>query len=75
MFNDYLFLLIGCSQEPVIKRGEELLRKKANSTNLDDPNLINKLFLLFNGMKKLLFSLLFLFKWLDSGELEYHFEK
>ncbi|KAF4378493.1 hypothetical protein G4B88_027553 [Cannabis sativa] len=36
-------------QDPVVKRGEELLRKKANGTNLDDMNLINKLFLLFNG--------------------------
>ncbi|PON75687.1 Proteasome component Ecm, partial [Parasponia andersonii] len=35
-------------QDPVIKRGEELLRKKANGTNLDDVNLMNKLFLLFN---------------------------
>ncbi|CAH2033513.1 unnamed protein product [Thlaspi arvense] len=37
------------SQEPVAKRGEELLKKKASGTNLDDPKLINKLFLLFNG--------------------------
>ncbi|KAJ7013083.1 proteasome adapter and scaffold protein ECM29 [Populus alba x Populus x berolinensis] len=37
------------SQEAVIKKGEELLRKKAASANLDDSNLINKLFLLFNG--------------------------
>ncbi|XP_024030403.1 proteasome-associated protein ECM29 homolog [Morus notabilis] len=36
-------------QEPIVKRGEELLRKKANGTNLDDSNLINKLFVLFNG--------------------------
>jgi hypothetical protein len=38
------------SQEAVIKKGEELLRKKAASANLDDSNLMNKLFLLFNGM-------------------------
>ncbi|KAJ8751379.1 hypothetical protein K2173_016576 [Erythroxylum novogranatense] len=37
------------SQEQVIKRGEELLKKKAFSANLDDSNLMNKLFLLFNG--------------------------
>ncbi|KAL5580309.1 hypothetical protein UlMin_012751 [Ulmus minor] len=36
-------------QEPVVKRGEELLRKKAYCTNLDDSNLVNILFLLFNG--------------------------
>ncbi|KAF5778932.1 putative armadillo-like helical, proteasome component Ecm29 [Helianthus annuus] len=35
--------------EPVIKRGEELLKKKASGVNLDDPKLINRLFLLFNG--------------------------
>ncbi|RDX76074.1 Proteasome-associated protein ECM29-like protein, partial [Mucuna pruriens] len=29
-------------------RGEELLKKKANGANLDDLNLINRLFLLFN---------------------------
>ncbi|KAL1555169.1 proteasome adapter and scaffold protein ECM29-like isoform X1 [Salvia divinorum] len=37
------------SHEPVIKKGEELLKKNASSVNLDDQNLINKLFLLFNG--------------------------
>ncbi|XP_060667830.1 uncharacterized protein LOC107410333 isoform X2 [Ziziphus jujuba] len=37
------------SQEPVAKRGEELLRKKATGANLDDPAMINRLFLLFNG--------------------------
>ncbi|KAF2582329.1 hypothetical protein F2Q68_00006897, partial [Brassica cretica] len=37
------------SQEPVAKRGEELLKKKASVTNLDDPKLIKRLFLLFNG--------------------------
>ncbi|KAG7637570.1 Armadillo-type fold [Arabidopsis thaliana x Arabidopsis arenosa] len=37
------------SQEPVAKRGEELLKKIASGTNLDDPKLINRLFLLFNG--------------------------
>ncbi|KAJ4724481.1 Proteasome-associated ECM29 [Melia azedarach] len=36
-------------QDPVVKRGEELLKKKASTANLDDPNLINRLFLLFNG--------------------------
>ncbi|KAK2971901.1 hypothetical protein RJ640_011682, partial [Escallonia rubra] len=35
-------------QEPVVKRGEELLKKKASGVNLDDTTLINRLFLLFN---------------------------
>nr|GMC74899.1 proteasome-associated protein ECM29 homolog isoform X1 [Ipomoea batatas] len=38
------------SQESVVKKGEELLKKKTSGVNLDDVNLINKLFLLFNGM-------------------------
>lgn len=37
------------SQEPVVKRGEELLKKKVSGVNLDDQNLINRLYLLFNG--------------------------
>ncbi|XVE59843.1 hypothetical protein DITRI_Ditri05aG0079400 [Diplodiscus trichospermus] len=37
------------SQEPVVKRGEELIKRKASGANLDDPRLINKLFLLFTG--------------------------
>ncbi|KAM7278672.1 hypothetical protein ACFE04_005806 [Oxalis oulophora] len=36
-------------QDPVIKRGEELLKKKASGANLDDSNLMSKLFTLFNG--------------------------
>ncbi|GAY50904.1 hypothetical protein CUMW_130190 [Citrus unshiu] len=36
-------------QDPVVKRGEELLKKKAFGANLEDPNLVNRLFLLFNG--------------------------
>lgn len=44
-------MLIDSSQDPVVKRGEELLRKNASGTNLDDINLINKLFLLFNGIE------------------------
>ncbi|KAA8544630.1 hypothetical protein F0562_022642 [Nyssa sinensis] len=36
-------------QEPVVKRGEELLKKKASGVNLEDANLINRLFFLFNG--------------------------
>ncbi|ESQ29943.1 hypothetical protein EUTSA_v100122261mg, partial [Eutrema salsugineum] len=42
------------SQEPVAKRGEELLKKKASETNLDDPKLINRLFVLFNLQVKLM---------------------
>lgn len=45
-----VFWSINSSEEPVIKRGEELLKKKAYGANLDDLNLINRLFLLFNGM-------------------------
>ncbi|XP_019082739.1 PREDICTED: proteasome-associated protein ECM29 homolog, partial [Camelina sativa] len=37
------------SQEPVAKRGEDLLKKIASGTNMDHPKLINRLFLLFNG--------------------------
>ncbi|KAK6925530.1 Proteasome component Ecm29 [Dillenia turbinata] len=44
----YLAASADC-QEPVSKRGEELLKKKAFSANLDDPDLINRLLVLFNG--------------------------
>lgn len=44
----YVTASIDC-QEPVVKRGEELLKKKAAGANLDDSVLINRLFLLFNG--------------------------
>ena len=44
-----MVIIIDSSEEPVVKRGEELL-KKASGANLDDPKLINRLFLLFNGM-------------------------
>ncbi|XP_047327429.1 proteasome adapter and scaffold protein ECM29 isoform X3 [Impatiens glandulifera] len=37
------------SQEPVVKRGEVLLKKKTSGVDLDDVKLISKLFLLFNG--------------------------
>lgn len=37
------------SQEPVAKRGEELLKRKAAGANLDDSDLIKRLFMLFNG--------------------------
>ncbi|KAL0389274.1 UNVERIFIED_CONTAM: Proteasome adapter and scaffold protein ECM29 [Sesamum calycinum] len=37
------------SHEYVIKKGEELLKKNASGVNLDDLNLISRLFLLFNG--------------------------
>lgn len=47
----YPIYLAACadSQEPVAKRGEELLKKKGSAANLDDPTLIKKLFSLFNG--------------------------
>eukprot|EP00257_Ricinus_communis_P019881 XP_015578984.1 proteasome adapter and scaffold protein ECM29 [Ricinus communis] len=44
----YLAASADC-QEPVNKRGEELLKKKASTANLDDMKLMNKLFLLLNG--------------------------
>uniref|UniRef100_A0ACD5YHL8 Uncharacterized protein n=1 Tax=Avena sativa TaxID=4498 RepID=A0ACD5YHL8_AVESA len=37
------------SQESVAKRGDELLKRKASTANLEDPKLIKKLFTLFNG--------------------------
>ncbi|KAF3455353.1 hypothetical protein FNV43_RR05803 [Rhamnella rubrinervis] len=44
----YVAASVDC-QEPVVKKGDELMRKKAAGANLDDPDLINRLFLLFNG--------------------------
>lgn len=44
----YLAASADC-QEAVVKRGEELLKKKASTANLDDPSLIKRLYLLFNG--------------------------
>ncbi|KAK4856778.1 hypothetical protein QYF36_021086 [Acer negundo] len=44
----YMSASVDC-QEPVVKRGEELMKKKASGANLDDPILINRLFFLFNG--------------------------
>ncbi|XP_058196346.1 uncharacterized protein LOC131312529 isoform X1 [Rhododendron vialii] len=40
-------------QEAVVKRGEELIKKKASGVNLDDANLISRLFVLFNGSAEL----------------------
>lgn len=37
------------SQETVLKKGEELLKKYASGANLDDPDLISRLYLLFTG--------------------------
>lgn len=39
------------SQEAVVKRGEELIKKKASGVNLEDANLISRLFVLFNGKR------------------------
>lgn len=44
----YVAASVDC-EEPVVKRGEELLKKKASGANLDDLNLMKRLFLLFNG--------------------------
>uniref|UniRef100_A0A0E0BNM0 Uncharacterized protein n=1 Tax=Oryza glumipatula TaxID=40148 RepID=A0A0E0BNM0_9ORYZ len=40
------------SQESVTKRGEELLKRKASAVNLEDSNLMKKLFTLFNVEKR-----------------------
>uniref|UniRef100_A0A1D1XKS2 Proteasome-associated protein ECM29 n=1 Tax=Anthurium amnicola TaxID=1678845 RepID=A0A1D1XKS2_9ARAE len=47
----YPLCLAACSdsQESVVKRGEELVKRKAARVNLEDPGLVNILFLLFNG--------------------------
>lgn len=47
----YPLFLVACvdCHEPVIKRGEELLKKNASGVNLEDQSLINRLYLLFNG--------------------------
>ena len=37
-------------KESVSKKGEELLKRKASTVNLEDPNLIKKLFTVFSGM-------------------------
>lgn len=37
------------SQESVVKKGEELLKRKSTGVNLEDTSLIKKLFTLFNG--------------------------
>ncbi|XP_020599416.1 proteasome-associated protein ECM29 homolog isoform X2 [Phalaenopsis equestris] len=37
------------SQDPVAKRGEDLLKRRTAGVNLDDSDLIEKLFILFNG--------------------------
>ncbi|KAJ1274098.1 hypothetical protein BS78_05G036600 [Paspalum vaginatum] len=37
------------SQEPVSKKGEEFLKRKSSTVNLEDPNLMKRLFTLFNG--------------------------
>ncbi|XP_042400814.1 proteasome adapter and scaffold protein ECM29-like isoform X2 [Zingiber officinale] len=37
------------SQESVVKKGEELLKRKSTGVNLEDTILIKKLFILFNG--------------------------
>lgn len=46
---DIIFNADLSSQEAVVKRGEELIKKKASGVNLDDANLISRLFVLFNG--------------------------
>ncbi|XP_068658632.1 uncharacterized protein [Aristolochia californica] len=46
----YPVYVVACSdsQEPVAKKGEDLLKRKAAGVNLEDPHLINRLFILFN---------------------------
>ncbi|KAK9053492.1 hypothetical protein SSX86_030126 [Deinandra increscens subsp. villosa] len=47
----YPLFVAACADrhEPVIKRGEELLKKRTSGVQLDDVKLINRLFMLFNG--------------------------
>ncbi|KAF3327246.1 proteasome-associated protein ECM29 isoform X1 [Carex littledalei] len=40
------------SLEPVVKRGEDLLKRGAPGVNLEDSDLIRRLFMLFNGTPK-----------------------
>lgn len=47
----YVFGYCSFRHEPVIKRGEELLKKKTSGVQLENSKLINRLFLLFNGME------------------------
>ncbi|KAH7837827.1 hypothetical protein Vadar_018494 [Vaccinium darrowii] len=51
----YPLYMAACAdgQVAVVKRGEELIKKKASGVNLDDANLISRLFLLFNGSAEL----------------------
>jgi hypothetical protein len=46
-----LSLLQICSNERVSKRGDELLKRKANGANLEDMMLIKRLFALYQGAK------------------------
>ncbi|KAF6155314.1 hypothetical protein GIB67_019840 [Kingdonia uniflora] len=47
----YPLYIAACSnsQEPVIKRGEALLKRSSAAVNLENPELMKRLFLLFNG--------------------------
>lgn len=51
----YPLYMAACAdgQVAVVKRGEELIKKKASGVNLDEANLISRLFLLFNGSAEL----------------------
>ncbi len=46
-----LSLLQICSNERVSKRGDELLKRKANGANLEDMKLIKRLFAIYQGAK------------------------
>ncbi len=46
-----LSLLQICSNERVSKRGDELLKRKANGANLEDMTLIKRLFAIYQGAK------------------------
>lgn len=62
---DELIIFYGDSSfrhEPVIRRGEELLKKKTSGVQFDDAKLINRLFLLFNGMKSLTICYILIFQ-------------
>uniref|UniRef100_A0A7N0V941 Proteasome component Ecm29 N-terminal domain-containing protein n=1 Tax=Kalanchoe fedtschenkoi TaxID=63787 RepID=A0A7N0V941_KALFE len=62
-------------QELVVKRGEDLLKKKASNTNLDDPDLIKRLLSLFIDTTislSLVFLLLLVVQWpLEEHEMRF----
>jgi hypothetical protein len=52
-----LSLLQICSNDRVSKRGDELLKRKANGANLEDMMLIKRLFAIYQGAKSTSYKL------------------